>query len=104
MNTNPFKEYKSQIVELEYEIKKLNAHIENQKEQIFAWTQLAQTAVNDIRSANDQLEKFKTAIVVASGIISTLPEYKDKHPEEIMKMLIEWAALRNKEETTNDSD
>jgi hypothetical protein len=101
MNTNPFKEYKSQIVELErsylYEIKKLNAHIETQKEQIFAWTQLAQTAVNDIRSANDQLESLKAALAMASGIISTLPEYKDKHPEEIMKMLIEYGHNSTKE-------
>lgn len=80
MNNNPFKEYKE-------EIKKLEARIEVQKEQIFAWTQLSQTAINEMRSNNLEMEILRSALAYASGIISTLPEYQHYHPEQVMAIL-----------------
>jgi NAD-specific glutamate dehydrogenase len=79
------KEYDNKIIELEKDVAA-------GKDQIYAWNQLGQTLVTEIRESLEQLEITKSALAFAAGIISTLPEYKDKHPEEVQDMLLSYGA------------
>lgn len=82
---NLAKEYKDKIIKFEKDVA-------SYKDQIYAWNQLGQTLVTEIRESLEQLEITKSALAFAAGIISTLPEYKDKHPEEVQDLLLSWGA------------
>lgn len=35
-----------------------------------------------------EIERLRAALAIASGMISTLPQYEHQHPESIMEMLL----------------
>lgn len=93
------------IVELKEKIESLEAQLDKQekshKETLFSWGQFAQTAVSEIRITLEENQILKTALELASGIISTMPEYSGKHPEAVLDILIA-QAISSQE--TDDSD
>lgn len=83
-------------------INELKQKVETQKEQIFAWTQLSQKLVDELHSQHNELEVFRAALALAAGMLSTLPEYEDKHPEEVMEMLKRYGESVTKKEASDE--
>lgn len=79
-------------VELKEKIESLEAQLDKQdkshKETLFAWGQFAQTAVSEVRITLAENQVLKAALELASGIISTMPEYSGKHPEAVLDILL----------------
>lgn len=44
------------------------------------------------REAAAEIVRLRAALAVASGLISTMPQYEHEHPEAIMQMLLEEAS------------
>lgn len=40
---------------------------------------------------SDLAKELRSALAIAAGIISTLPEYENRHPEDVFNMLLEMA-------------
>lgn len=40
----------------------------------------------------DEINRLRTALNFAAGLISTMPKFSDKHPEDVLKWIMEESA------------
>jgi hypothetical protein len=78
-------EFAEKIISLEAQ---LDRQEKSHKETLFAWNQFAEVAVGEVRITLAENQVLKTALELASGIISTMPEYSGKHPDDVLGILL----------------
>lgn len=47
--------------------------------------------VAELGRLDDEIERLRAALAIASGMISTMPQYEHEHPEAVMDMLLKEA-------------
>ena len=88
--------FREKLEEAEKENAKLKAELAEKRE----WLDARNSRIAELE---EKLDKAEGELRVAAGYISTLDEFKDKHPQDVLEMIQGWYAesLKKPEEASS---